>query len=322
MTLGNDYLGSSTGVYVSHDHGNTWDKLKLNLPTVKVTDLRVKNGVIHSLDKVLLPANKNIVQTAQSLPQFSILVEAVVAANLQGALSGTGPLTVFAPTNDAFAALLTELNLTKAQLLANTALLTQVLTYHVVPGRVLKADVPPARSVNPNVPEELDKVLLKCLAKERDLRQADCKELAKDLENWMRAANVDVDGGTAIVPVAIDKSAVPNLPVHVVLTRGRLGDSATDDAPYRPQTAAASIDLEVEASKNLVKVELSHPEQARPGTTLDVTINLKDDRGAPLPGEVTLWLVDEAVLALAKEGTLDPLEAFIVRNARDASIHG
>lgn len=112
------------------------------LATIGFTDLRVKNGVIHSLDKVLLPANKNIVQTAQSLPQFSILVEAVVAANLQGALSGTGPLTVFAPTNDAFAALLTELNLTKAQLLANTALLTQVLTYHVVPGRVLKADVP------------------------------------------------------------------------------------------------------------------------------------------------------------------------------------
>jgi uncharacterized surface protein with fasciclin (FAS1) repeats len=106
------------------------------------TDLRVKNGVIHSLDKVLLPANQNIVQTAQALPQFSILVEAVVAANLQGALSGPGPLTVFAPTNDAFAALLSELGITKAALLANTPLLTKVLTYHVVNGRVLKADVP------------------------------------------------------------------------------------------------------------------------------------------------------------------------------------
>jgi hypothetical protein len=132
--------------------------------------------------------------------------------------------------------------------------------------------------------------------------------------------NIDVDGGTAVVPVAIDKSATPNLPVHVVLTRGRLGDSATDDAPYRPQTVASSIDLEVEPTKNVIKVELSHPEQARPGSTIDMGISLKDDAGAPLSGEVTLWLVDEAVLALAKEGVLDPLTAMVVRNQRDTTV--
>ncbi len=109
---------------------------------ITTTDIHASNGVIHVVDKVLLPADKNIVQTAQALPQFSILVEAVLAANLQGALSATGPLTVFAPTNDAFALLLTELNISKAALLADTALLTKVLTYHVVNGRVLKADVP------------------------------------------------------------------------------------------------------------------------------------------------------------------------------------
>ena len=106
------------------------------------TDLPAGSGVVHVIDKVLLPADKTIVQTAQSLPQFSILVEAVVAANLASALSGTGPLTVFAPTNDAFAALLAELNISKAALLADLPLLTKVLTYHVVNGRVLKADVP------------------------------------------------------------------------------------------------------------------------------------------------------------------------------------
>jgi uncharacterized surface protein with fasciclin (FAS1) repeats len=57
-------------------------------------------------------------------------------------LQGAGPFTVFAPTNAAFAALLTELGVTKAALLADKPLLTKVLTYHVVPGRVLKADVP------------------------------------------------------------------------------------------------------------------------------------------------------------------------------------
>jgi uncharacterized surface protein with fasciclin (FAS1) repeats len=106
------------------------------------TDVMASNGVIHAIDKVLLPADKNIVETAlAAAPEFSILVEAVIAANLQGVLSGPGPLTVFAPTNAAFAALLTELGLTKAQLLASP-LLADVLKYHVVAGRVLKADVP------------------------------------------------------------------------------------------------------------------------------------------------------------------------------------
>jgi uncharacterized surface protein with fasciclin (FAS1) repeats len=76
------------------------------------------------------------------LPQFSLLVEAVVAADLVDALSAAGPLTVFAPTNDAFAALLTELGTTKDALFADKPLLTAVLTYHVLNGRVLKADVP------------------------------------------------------------------------------------------------------------------------------------------------------------------------------------
>ena len=109
---------------------------------ITATNLETSNGVIHVVDKVILPADKNVVQTAQALPDFSILVDAVVAANLQGTLSGSGPFTVFAPTNAAFAALLAELGVTKDELLADVPLLTRVLTYHVVSGRVLKADVP------------------------------------------------------------------------------------------------------------------------------------------------------------------------------------
>jgi uncharacterized surface protein with fasciclin (FAS1) repeats len=105
------------------------------------TDILATNGVVHLIDKVILPADKDIVATAQSIPDFSILVEAVVAANLVNTLQGSGPFTVFAPTNAAFNAALTELNLTKAQLLASPDL-AKILTYHVVSGRVLKADVP------------------------------------------------------------------------------------------------------------------------------------------------------------------------------------
>lgn len=110
--------------------------------TIVLTDIPAANGVIHAIDTVILPADKTIVETAIATPAFSILVDAVVAAGLVDTLSGPGPFTVFAPTDAAFAALLTELGVTKDELLADTALLTQVLTYHVVPGRVLKADVP------------------------------------------------------------------------------------------------------------------------------------------------------------------------------------
>ena len=110
---------------------------------IVTADIAASNGVIHAVDKVLLPPDKNIVQTAIAAnPEFSILVEAVTAANLGDTLSGTGPFTVFAPTNAAFAAALTELNITKTALFANTAFLAKVLTYHAVPGLVLKAQVP------------------------------------------------------------------------------------------------------------------------------------------------------------------------------------
>lgn len=85
---------------------------------------------------------RDVVQTAQADARFSTLAEAVVAADLATTLSGSGPFTVFAPTDDAFAALLQELGVTRQQLLADKALLTQVLTYHVVPGQVLRAQVP------------------------------------------------------------------------------------------------------------------------------------------------------------------------------------
>ena len=108
---------------------------------IVATDVAASNGVIHVIDKVILPQTKNIVEIALGLPDFSILVEAVLAADLQGTLASAGPFTVFAPTNAAFASLLYELRLTKDQLLASKALLASVLTYHVLPAKVLARDV-------------------------------------------------------------------------------------------------------------------------------------------------------------------------------------
>ncbi len=130
----------------------------------------------------------------------------------------------------------------------------------------------------------------------------------------------DVREGRSTIDVPIGDKHTPNLPMHVVLMRGRIGEGKADDGRYKPATAAASIDLEVEPLKNLVKVDLKHPESAKPGTKVDFGLTLTDDRGAPVGGEVTFWLVDEAVLSLAREGTLDPLSELVRRNSRLTSI--
>jgi len=131
--------------------------------TVVQANVDTSNGVVHVVDTVLIPnprmaalveaaaawsakklrastknavaAQPNLVQLAQSVPQLSTLVTALGAAGLVQTLSGAGPFTVFAPTNDAFAALPADF---LAYLLkpANKAALVQVLTYHVVAGNV------------------------------------------------------------------------------------------------------------------------------------------------------------------------------------------
>jgi uncharacterized surface protein with fasciclin (FAS1) repeats len=87
-------------------------------------------------------SGNTLVDIAASNSDFSTLVAAVQAAGLVDTLSSDGPFTVFAPTNAAFAQLLASLNLTAEQLLANEALLTQVLLYHVLPGKVMAGDIP------------------------------------------------------------------------------------------------------------------------------------------------------------------------------------
>jgi uncharacterized surface protein with fasciclin (FAS1) repeats len=87
------------------------------------------------------PAPMDIVDTAIEAGQFSTLVAAVQAAGLVETLKGEGPYTVFAPTDEAFAAALDALGLTPEELLADTETLTDILLYHVVPGAVYAADV-------------------------------------------------------------------------------------------------------------------------------------------------------------------------------------
>ncbi len=86
--------------------------------------------------------DKDIVDTAIAAGQFNTLVKAVQAAGLVETLKGPGPFTVFAPTDEAFAKLPPG---ALDKLLANPAQLKAVLTYHVVSGKVMAADVKPGK---------------------------------------------------------------------------------------------------------------------------------------------------------------------------------
>ncbi len=130
------------------------DTVRINNATVVATDIEASNGVIHVIDTVLVPpavieeivaaqaaaaaeaaeaALGTVVEVAVETGSFPTLVAAVQAAGLVDTLNGDGPFTVLAPTEEAFATAIAALGTTPEELLANTELLTAVLTYHVLP---------------------------------------------------------------------------------------------------------------------------------------------------------------------------------------------
>ncbi len=120
-------------------------KLKLNgTATVVAANVTASNGVIHVINRVLVPPSltkasmpaQSILQLAAGNPDLSTLVSLVQKAGLVQALSGAGPFTVFAPTNEAFQKLAAGAPATYQAVLANPALLTKVLTYHAVAGSI------------------------------------------------------------------------------------------------------------------------------------------------------------------------------------------
>jgi len=133
-------LGKDVAIKV--DMGNVY----INDAQVIITDIETSNGVIHVIDSVILPpaeeaaAPGTIVDIAIADGRFNTLVAAVTAAELADTLNGEGPFTVFAPTDDAFAALPAG-TLDSLLLPENKQQLTDILLYHVVSGKVMAADV-------------------------------------------------------------------------------------------------------------------------------------------------------------------------------------
>ncbi len=114
----------------------------------KVTqaDVMASNGVIHVIDKIMMPPSKDIVATAAAAGSFTKLAGALTATGLDATLQGAGPFTVFAPTDAAFAAFEAKnpgvlASLSKSQI-------SDILLYHVVSGWVGAADLKNGESVN------------------------------------------------------------------------------------------------------------------------------------------------------------------------------
>ena len=122
-----------TSVFFKLDMGKAF----INEAQIVITDIEASNGVIHMIDTVLLP--KDIVDAAV-FNKFDTLAAALQAAQLVDTLKGDGPFTVFAPTDEAFAAL-PEGTLASLLLPENKQTLTNILLYHVVGARLLAEDV-------------------------------------------------------------------------------------------------------------------------------------------------------------------------------------
>ncbi|EMR04761.1 fasciclin domain-containing protein [Cesiribacter andamanensis] len=136
--LSNGFVPTLNGAAVEITLGSS---VMVNSATVVLADIKARNGVLHAIDQVLLPPDMNLVELALSFdPEFSILVEAVQKAGLVNVLASGGPYTVFAPTNAAFADLLAELGASSLDDIP-LPVLTKVLLYHVVEGRVYSSDL-------------------------------------------------------------------------------------------------------------------------------------------------------------------------------------
>ncbi|NJL94557.1 MAG: fasciclin domain-containing protein [Anaerolineae bacterium] len=118
--------------------------LRVNGSIVIAADVQASNGVIHVIDRVLIPSGTltDVVGVTSQRGEFTILKAAIEAAGYVGLLNNPRRnYTVLAPTDAAFRDLLNALGVTAEELLANRSLLREVLAYHVIPGEVFSTDV-------------------------------------------------------------------------------------------------------------------------------------------------------------------------------------
>ena len=178
--------------------------LSLSMLVMSCSEESIMNseaGVSSEANSLVKPpsmSGNTIVDIASGAPDFSILVDAVVFADLAGTLSGNRQFTVFAPTNDAFVDLLNTLGITADELFQpqNKALVTKILLYHVAPGERFAADVVSS-----------DKV--RTMAKEfAHIKIDDGAFIGNDTYGYAEIVDTDIDAANGVIHV-INKVIVP-----------------------------------------------------------------------------------------------------------------
>jgi transforming growth factor-beta-induced protein len=214
--------GQSIDIAMTEEGGITIDSANLVLEMV---DIQASNGVIHVIDAVLLPETRTIAEIATEFsmaetPEFSTLLTAVVAADpsvLELLSDPESELTVFAPTDAAFAALSEALGAeTFAGIVADPAALTPILTYHVLPGIVSSTDLGEALTMEMMEGEEMPAWLAEKTDTGLVLNTANGATLTftLDMENGLllndtvKIVMTDVDASNGVIHV-IDAVLVP-----------------------------------------------------------------------------------------------------------------
>ena len=159
--------------------------------------------ILSSISTNVSYAQETIVDVAVGNKNFSTLVTALKSADLVGALQGNGPFTVFAPTNDAFAKIDSK---TLNSLLEekNQKVLSNILTYHVISGRLVASDVVAALNKNNGSVElkALNGQLITVMEKDGKIWLKDSKG------NYSEISATDVMGSNGVIHV-IDTVAMP-----------------------------------------------------------------------------------------------------------------
>ena len=183
-------LSTAFGKNVSLQIGVSGGVILNNTSKVIATDVVATNGIIHVIDKVLLPPT--VVEIAQQNELFSTLVLAVIKADLAKTLSGAGPFTVFAPTNDAFKALFTTLKVSGIDALSKEAL-TPILLAHVVSGNIQSGSLSSGTVPTLNAAKSLNVVV---------------SGSSVTIDGSVNVIKADIQGKNGVVHV-IDKVIVP-----------------------------------------------------------------------------------------------------------------
>ncbi len=139
------YLPTSNNTFLKYENTGLMDNSG-SIGAITTANLEANNGIVHKIDNILMPPSKTVVQLVLERPEFSQFRAALSRAGLLSELEQAG-ITVFAPDNEAFFAMYSELNAPGGLTDIGIPRLDSILRYHLIPTRVFSSDMTEATSI-------------------------------------------------------------------------------------------------------------------------------------------------------------------------------